>query len=107
MAAATQKRWAALAVVFLFRAPAVAEPVQPALLEQGYKQMYNLNFAVAHRTFTDWEKSHPADPMGPVSDAAAYLFSEFDRLHVLQSEFFTEDDAFLPRQRRLAPDATA
>ncbi len=50
--------------------------------------MYNLQFADAHRTFLEWEKSHPSDPIGPASNAAAYLFSEFDRLHVLQSEFF-------------------
>jgi hypothetical protein len=41
--------------------------------------------------------------MGPVSDAAAYLFSEFDRLHILQSEFFSEDTNFL-NMHKLAPD---
>jgi hypothetical protein len=43
--------------------------------------------------------------MGAVSDAAAYLFAEFDRLHVLQSEFFTDDDKF--RERKLTPDGAA
>lgn len=87
-----------------FIPPAAAEPT---LLDQGYRKMYNLNFAAAHRAFADWETMHPEDPMGPVSDAAAYLFAEFDRLHVLQSEFFTDDDGFLRRQRRLTPDAVA
>ena len=41
--------------------------------------------------------------MGPVSDAAAYLFSEFDRLHILQSEFFVTDGHFVT-DRKLAPD---
>jgi hypothetical protein len=90
----------------LVASPAVAAP-QPATLAQGYGQMYNLNFPAAHRSFADWEKSHPADPMGPASDAAAFLFAEFDRLHVLQSEFFTEDDRFIARQRNLAPDPAA
>ena len=47
--------------------------------------------------------AHPDDPMGPVSDAAAFLFAEFDRLHVLQSEFFTHDQHFVT-DRKLAPD---
>jgi len=41
--------------------------------------------------------------MGPVSDAASYLFAEFDRLHILQSEFFAEDQNFL-KMHKLAPD---
>jgi len=64
---------------------------EPMLLDQGYRQMYNLQFAEAHQTFHQWQGLHPDDPMGPASDAAAYLFSEFDRLHILQSEFFVHD----------------
>jgi len=51
--------------------------------------MYNLDFDGAHQTFAAWERSHPDDPLGPVSNAAAYLFAEFDRLHILESELFT------------------
>jgi hypothetical protein len=61
--------------------------------------MYNLQFPEAHRTFAEFERQHPADPLGPVSDAAAYLFSEFARLHVLQSQFFTSDSGFLTFHR--------
>ena len=73
--------------------------VTPASLESGYGQMYNLDFAGAHQTFTAWESSHPRDPMGPVSNAAAYLFAEFNRLHILESEFFTDDKRFEQRQK--------
>lgn len=68
--------------------------------------MYNLEFEAAHKTFAEWMRQHPDDPMGPVSNAAAYLFSEFDRLHILQSEFFLHDDNFRST-RRLTPDASA
>jgi hypothetical protein len=77
---------------------------EPSLLDEGYRQMYNLQFEAAHRSFQEWEKSHPDEPLGPVSDAAAYLFSEFDRLQVLESEFFVGEDSFGPR-RKLTPDA--
>ncbi len=72
-------------------------------LEAGYRQMYNLQFDEAHRTFGAWERSHPSDPLGPVSQAAADLFAEFNRLHVLQSEFFLHDENFA-RERKLVPD---
>jgi hypothetical protein len=65
--------------------------------------MYNLEFQAAHETFQAWERQNPADPLGPASDAAAYLFSEFDRLHILQSEFFSDDSNF-DRSRRVTAD---
>src|SRR5262249_54456782 len=68
-----------------------------------YRQMYNLHFAEAHETFRQYQAANPNDPMGPVSDAAAYLFSEFDRLHILQSEFFTHDQHFIT-DHKLVPD---
>lgn len=76
---------------------------EPMLLDQGYRQMYNLQFADAHETFHAWQRLHPDDPMGPASDAAAYLFSEFDRLHILQSQFFVHDQNFIAKHN-LIPD---
>jgi hypothetical protein len=75
----------------------------PSLLEAGYGQMYNLDFADAHQTFQTWQKLHPNDPMAPASDAAAYLFSEFNRLHVLEVALFADDHTFEDRAR-LSPD---
>src|SRR6202012_3789051 len=80
-----------------------ADVRKTASLEEGYTQMYNLQFEDAHRTIREWEAAHPASPLGPVSDAAAYLFSEFDSLHVLQWDFFSENDKFL-NMHKLTPD---
>src|SRR5215475_7191694 len=77
--------------------------IQPVQLEEGYRQMYDMRFADAHETFRQYQAAHPDDAMGPVSDAAAYLFSEFDRLHILQSEFFTHDQHFVT-DNKLTPD---
>jgi hypothetical protein len=81
--------------------PSQSSPV--TLVDQGYGDMYNLAFADAHGCFERWEGIHPDDPIAPVSDAAAYLFSEFDRLQILQSEFFVDNKSFL-RNRQLMPD---
>jgi len=76
-------------------------PTAPAgsALDNGYRQMYNLGFPEAHNTFREWKAAHPSDPLGPASDAAAYLFAEFDRLHILQSEFFSDDREFKLRSK--------
>ncbi len=79
-----------------------ASPVSS--LDDAYRDMYNLQFDAAHQAVHEWERAHPASPLGPAADAAAHLFTEFERLHVLQSEFFAEDSKFLT-QHRLSPDA--
>lgn len=76
----------------------------PPDLNDGFQQMYNLDFAGAHRTFSAWERNYPDDPLGPVSNAAAYLFSEFNRLKVLESDLFIDDQKFEKRSK-LSPDA--
>lgn len=73
------------------------------LIDQAYHDMYNLQFSDAHRALTQWEAQHPKDPLGPVSDAAAYLFTEFDRLHILRSELFVSDQALQNSKTRM-PD---
>jgi hypothetical protein len=76
-------------------------PAGEALMD-GYRSMYDLDFDAAHRKFGSWKQAHPDDPMGPVSNAAAYLFSELERLHVLDSELFVDDDKFRLRERMTA-----
>jgi hypothetical protein len=83
------------------RAGAVLSTTVP--LDSGFRQMYNLQFEEAHRTFKGWEQLHPNDPLGPASDAAAYLFSELDRRGVLQWELFLDDEKF-KLSKKLAPD---
>jgi hypothetical protein len=72
-------------------------------LDRGFQQMYNLDFPAAHATFRSYQQTYPADPMGYVSNAAAYLFSEFDRLHILESDLFIDDKKFDGRQK-VTPD---
>jgi hypothetical protein len=86
--------------------PPSAATAAPPTLETGYHQMYNLQFDGAHKTFHQWERLHPDDPLAPSSDAAAYLFAEFDRLGVLQSELFTDDEKF-KKSSKLTPDPAA
>lgn len=97
-------RLAAIPVLFLALAQVHLTPAGNALmpnvpLDMGFRQMYNLQFADAHQTFQAYERSHPEDAMGPTSRAAAYLFSEFERLGVLQTELFVNDEMFEGRKK--------
>src|ERR1700722_3782994 len=80
-------------------APVITAPSINPVIDRGYRQMYDLNFDDAHRTFAQFERDHPDDPIGPVSNAAAYLFAEFDRLNILHSEFFTDSSMFHRRPK--------
>jgi hypothetical protein len=72
-------------------------------LETGFRYMYNLNFSAAHKTFEAWQHLHPEDPLGPAANACAYLFGEFERLHILELDLFT-DNQKLDEAKRLSPD---
>ena len=71
--------------------------IQSGDLYGGWLKMYDMRFDEAHQVFAEWKQSHPADALGPASDAAAYLFSELARLGVLESELFVDDARYEKR----------
>ncbi len=98
----THKRFAVV-LLLMFLPAYIANASPPADIERGFQSMYNLEFDQAHQDFSAWEQLHPDDPLGPVSQAAGYLFGEFARLGILESQFFTNDKTFEARPK-LAPD---
>jgi hypothetical protein len=68
-------------------------------LHDGYFRLYDLDFAGAQKHFEAWEKVNPENPMGPVSEAAGVLFSEFNRLGVLEAQFYEDDSVFAKRKK--------
>ena len=75
-------------------------------LERGFRDLYDLDFVQAQKEFGDWQKQYPNDPTGPASEAAGLLFSEFQRLGVLEAQFYENDAAFSAR-KKLSPDPAA
>jgi hypothetical protein len=72
-----------------------AEPAANVVtLDSGFSYLYDLDFDSAHQAFAAWQKQYPDNPMGPACEAAALLFSEFNRLGVLESQFYQDDKAF-------------
>jgi len=74
-------------------------PISLSPLDRGFNGLYNLDFGGAQQEFATWQKLHPDDPMGPVSEAAGYLFSESNRLGVLEAQFYENDEAFADRPK--------
>lgn len=72
-------------------------------LDRGYADAYNLDFTGAQREFAAWERGHPGQALGPVSEAAGLLFSELNRLGVLETRLFDDDKRFENRAK-LNPD---
>ncbi len=93
-------------LLFLALVQGVLNPISASLgssapLDLGFRQMYNLEFSDAHNTFQTYAKAHPEDPFGPTADGAAYLFDEFNRLGVLQTELFVDEGKFEGREKPL------
>lgn len=94
----------AICVVVLLRPAFAADALAtPVSLERGFHLLYNLDFDQAHLVFLSWQHDHPQDPLGPTAEAAGLLFSEFHRLGVLESQFYTNDKTFLNREK-VEPD---
>jgi hypothetical protein len=91
----------AFLLLFLLASPLFAEEttLTGTPLNDGYHALYNLDFPTAHAHFNQWMTAHPEDCLGSASDAAAYLFTEFDRLGVLDIELFADDGRFTSRTR--------
>jgi len=93
-----------LSAVLYARAEGAPAPVLVnTALDRGFDGLYNLDFREAQRDFSAWETEHPDDPLGPVSQAAGFLFSEFNRLGVLEGQFYESDHTFTTRSK-LSPD---
>ena len=95
--------WVGCALSFTVAAEDVPRAAAASPLDHGFAGLYNLDFDGAQKDFAAWQKLHPDDPVGPVSEAAGFLFSEFNRLGVLEAQFYENDDAFAGRPK-LTPD---
>jgi hypothetical protein len=72
-------------------------------LKRAYNRLYNFDFNGAQEILDRQRQVDPREPMLVATKAAAYLFSELDRLRILELDFFTDDDKVIDR-RKLIPD---
>lgn len=94
--------WCLCALCLVAQAEDIPRTESYSALDRGFAGLYNLDFAGAEKDFVSWQKLHPEDPVGPVSEAAGFLFSEFNRLGVLEAQFYENDAAFTGRPKLTA-----
>jgi hypothetical protein len=90
---------AVAALVLLISIPQAVAELPSVGLNRGFLRLYNLDFSGAQKEFESWEKLNPENPMGPASEAAGVLFSEFNRLGVLEAQFYVDDSVFGARKK--------
>src|SRR5882757_1621276 len=88
-----------LAFLLLLTVVHATETSAPTGLDRGFNRLYDLDFSGAQQEFKSWEQQNADNPMGPVSEAAGVLFSEFNRLGVLEAQFYENDSAFASRKK--------
>jgi hypothetical protein len=86
-------------MVLLITAPLAVADLPSARLDRGFLRLYDLDFTGGQKEFESWEKLNPENPMGPASEAAGILFSEFNRLGVLEAQFYADDSVFGARKK--------
>ncbi len=93
------KRLCLVVACLLALEAAQATKTESSALDRGFRQLYDLDFPGAQKEFESWEKEYPENPMGPVAEAAGILFSEFNRLGVLEAQFYEDDSVFAARKK--------
>jgi len=72
-----------------------ADAPPSALLDTGFRDLYELNFKDGREQFLSYEKLEPHDPMGKAAEAASYLYEQLNAKGIFTSEFFLNDQKFL------------
>jgi hypothetical protein len=83
--------------------PLPAFAADPPLLDRAYQRMYNFDFRGAHTLIDQHVNEKPQDPLGYSTRAAALVFQELDRLRILQTDFFLDDER-IAEKKKLRPD---
>ena len=82
--------------------PALA--AEPNTLDNALNRMYDFNFPASQDILTRYIAQHEQDPLPYAFRASAYLFYELDRMGILESDFFVDDNRIASKKKKLDPD---
>jgi hypothetical protein len=91
-----------LQFTLLFVLP-LAAATPPSQIDEAFNRMYNFDFRGADAVLDRYIAAQPAQALPYAARSAGYLFSELDRLGILESEFFS-DDRNIADKKKLKPD---
>ncbi len=75
-------------------------------IDQAFRRMYNFDFAGANAILDEELRHHPDLPLIHSVRAVSLLFAEFDRLNILETDFFANDDEVTDK-KKLKPEPEA
>jgi hypothetical protein len=75
----------------------------PDEIDLAFSRLYNFDFRGAHAVLDKHIAAHPEEPLAYSVRASAYLFSELDRLSILEGQFFADDKRIADR-KKVRPD---
>jgi hypothetical protein len=104
-AVSSASRRACIAICLALSAVAAqaGQPPTQTALDRAVNRMYNADFAGANSILDEAAGLHPDEALIYSVRAAAILFSEFNRLQILEFEFAADDDR-VTEKGRLKPD---
>ena len=73
-------------------------------MEGAITRMYDFDFAASHQILDRYIATHPGEPLPYGFRASALLFSELDRLGILESEFLSDDEKIAEKKKKMEPD---
>jgi len=79
---------------------------EPATLDRALQSMYNFDFQSSQEILGKLIAASPQDPLPHAFRASGFLFSELDRMGILESEFLTDDEKIADKKVTLQPDPT-
>jgi hypothetical protein len=79
-----------------------SEP-SPTAIDRAFGQLYNFDFQGSLALLDTHLRTEPSDPLAFALRAATYLFTEYNRLQILQTDFFSDNDKVTDK-KRLKPD---
>jgi hypothetical protein len=79
-----------------------ADPAAAAM-DRAFNRLYNFDFTGLHSVLNARIQSDPNDPLAYALRGAEHLFAEYNRLKILELDFFSNDDK-LTDKKRLKPD---
>ncbi len=78
-----------------------------ANVETAFRKLYNFDFAGSQAEARSYSARQPNDPLGHATLAAAYLFSEMNRLQVFSKDMFEEEKVAGEQAKRIGQEAKA
>jgi hypothetical protein len=83
---------------------AAQTPVSPGAIDFAFQRLYNFDFVGTLAILDDAQRADATNPLVAAVRSGAYLFMEMNRLKILETRFFMNNDNMVDTGGKLKPD---